>query len=389
MTRNLSGYYLDLLMQSNNLTDLNNIFYKLTVDYTEKGSGLFTTVRLGHLRMESCIRVTMESVNEGGRSMEYVKIPYVDKEVSRIFFGTAMPPFMMGGDGNDLLDAVYALGVNTFDMARNYMGAEMSVGRWLEEKNMRDKVVLLSKCGHPSMSGEKRVNEREIRKDFQQSSGELHTDYIDIYLLHRDDPEAAAGEIVEVFNAMHAEGKIGAFGGSNWTHQRIQEANEYAYKYNLIPFTVSSPNFGLANQVEDPWGGGCVTISGPANEEARAWYRETQMPVIAYSSLGRGLFSGKLKSSDQEQASRILDTAAMKGYGYPENFERLKRCEELAEAKGVSVPQIAMSWIFRQGLNTLAVVSTSNPERMRQNIEALEIGLSEDEVQYLDLKRRI
>lgn len=319
--------------------------------------------------------------------MEYVEIPYVKKKVSRIIFGTAMPPFMMGGNGNDLLDAMYDLGVNTFDMARNYMASELSVGRWLEEKDMREKVVLLSKCGHPSMFGRKRINEAEMRKDFRKSSGYLHTDYLDIYLLHRDDPEVDAGEIVEIFNAMHSEGKIGAFGGSNWTHERIEQANEYAYKHNLIPFTVSSPNFGLADQIDDPWGGGCVTISGPANEKARDWYRQNQMPVIAYSSLGRGMFSGKVKSSESEKAGKILDATAVKGYVCPENFERLRRCEELAERKGVSVPQIAMAWIFKQKLNTFAVVSTSSQERMQENIKALEIELTEEETLYLDLKR--
>lgn len=319
--------------------------------------------------------------------MEYVEIPYVKKKVSRIIFGTAIPPFMMGGNGNDLLDAMYDLGVNTFDMARNYMASELSVGRWLEEKDMREKVVLLSKCGHPSMFGRKRINEAEMRKDFRKSSGYLHTDYLDIYLLHRDDPEVDAGEIVEIFNAMHSEGKIGAFGGSNWTHERIEQANEYAYKHNLIPFTVSSPNFGLADQIDDPWGGGCVTISGPANEKARDWYRQNQMPVIAYSSLGRGMFSGKVKSSESEKAGKILDATAVKGYVCPENFERLRRCEELAERKGVSVPQIAMAWIFKQKLNTFAVVSTSSQERMQENIKALEVELTEEETLYLDLKR--
>lgn len=319
--------------------------------------------------------------------MEYIEIPYVQKKVSRIIFGTAMPVFMKGENKSELFDAMYDLGINTFDMARNYMGSEASVGKWLEEKNMRENVVLLSKCGHPSMFGKKRINETQMRRDFRKSSEYLHTGYIDIYLLHRDDPEVDAGEVVEIFNAMHAEGKIGAFGGSNWTHERIAQANEYAYKHNLIPFTVSSPNFGLADQVKDPWGGGCVTISGPANEAARNWYSKNQMPVIAYSSLGRGLFSGKVKSSESEKAAEILDAAAVKGYVCPENFERLRRCEELAEAKGVSVPQIAMAWILRQNLNTFAVVSTSNPERMKENTEALNVVLSEEEIQYLDLKR--
>ena len=70
--------------------------------------------------------------------MEYVKIPYVDKEVSRIFYGTAGQPFMMGGDANDLLDAIYATGVNAFDTARNYMLAEKSLGKWIVDRGMRD-----------------------------------------------------------------------------------------------------------------------------------------------------------------------------------------------------------------------------------------------------------
>ena len=319
--------------------------------------------------------------------MKYYSIPYVDRPVSQIIFGTAMPPFTTNENGNALLDAMFQMGVTTFDTARNYMHAEESFGRWLEEKNMRDKVVILTKCGHPDETGRKRVNESEMKKDLEQSLKCLRTGYIDIYLLHRDDPETDVAEIVEVFNEMHAKGKIGAFGGSNWICRRIEEANEYAYKHNLIPFTVSSPNFGLAAQVQDPWGGGCVTISGPENEEARSWYRNNRMPVIAYSSLGRGLFSGKLRSSDADHAGEVLDMFAMKGYGYPENFERLRRCEELASRKNATVPQIAMAWIFCQELNIFAVVSTTKPERMQENIGALHIKLSREECEYLDLKR--
>jgi aryl-alcohol dehydrogenase-like predicted oxidoreductase len=111
------------------------------------------------------------------------------------------------------------------------------------------------------------------------------------------------------------------------------------------------------------------------------------MPVVAYSSLGRGLFSGRVKGDEPEQASLYMDEFAMKGYGCPENFERLRRCEKLAEEKGCSVAQIAMAWIYHQKLNTFAVVSTTNAARMQENIEALSISLTEEEVQYLDLLR--
>ena len=317
--------------------------------------------------------------------MQYAEIPYVDKKVSRIFYGTAAPPFMAGENVNELLDAVFAMGVNAFDTARQYLLSEQSVGTWMEDRQNRDQVVILSKCGHHGPDGRKRVNEKDIREDFAESSRCLKTDHIDIYLAHRDDPDVEAGSVVEIFNALHAEGKIGAFGGSNWTHQRIEAANEYAYAHNLIPFSVSSPNFGLADQVEDLWGGGCVSISGPTNEEARAWYRKTQMPVIAYSSLGRGLFSGKVRGEDPASAAGVLDEFAMKGYACPENFERLRRCEKLAAEKSCTVSQIAMAWIYCQDINSFAVVSTAKEGRMQENADALHIRLTESEICYLDL----
>ena len=61
-----------------------------------------------------------------------------------------------------------------------------------------------------------------MRKDLKKSLEELKTDYIDIYMLHRDDPDTDVAVAVETFNAMHEEGNIGAFGASNWTHTRIE-----------------------------------------------------------------------------------------------------------------------------------------------------------------------
>lgn len=111
------------------------------------------------------------------------------------------------------------------------------------------------------------------------------------------------------------------------------------------------------------------------------------MPVIAYSSLGRGLLTGKLKSADAEHASDVLDAVAMKGYASPDNFERLRRCEILAEKHGASVPQIAMSWIFTQQVNTFAVEGMSSEKNMRSNVEALGVELTPAETDYLNLKK--
>ncbi len=318
--------------------------------------------------------------------MEYMTIPYVDKPVSRLLLGTAQPSFLRGEENNAVLDAALDAGITTLDTARNYAMSEKSIGIWLRERECRDKVVILSKCAHPEENGIKRVSEEAIREDFACSTSLLGTDYIDIYLLHRDDPDKDVSVAVETLNALHAEGKIGAFGGSNWTHHRIQEANEYAYKHNLIPFTVSSPHYSLARQQQDPWGGGCVSITGDENGDAREWYMKTQMPIVAYSSLGRGIFSGKLRSADCNQADKYLDPVAICGYGCKDNFIRLARCEELAKLKGCTVPQLAMAWIFNQGLNVFAVCSLSSQKRIEQILPSLSIKLTEQESRFLNLE---
>ena len=318
--------------------------------------------------------------------MEYGTIGGVGQPVSRIFLGTAVKPMLFGQDADEMLDAAVENGINAFDTARNYGGAEASLGRWMKKRDMRGKVVLLSKCAHPDEHGS-RVSERAIREDFARSEEALGSDYIDIYLLHRDDERVPVGEIVELLNAMHREGKIGAFGGSNWTHERLAAADEYAEMHGLIPFTASSPNFGLAHQICDPWGGGCVTISGAENGTAREWYRETQLPVIAYSALGRGFFSGKFRSDERAHAREVLDAVARKAYDCEENYLRLRRAEELAKRKGCNVSQIAMRWVFSEGLNAFAVVSASSRERILGNITALSLPMTTKEAGYLDLRR--
>ncbi len=316
--------------------------------------------------------------------MIYGQIDGISRPVSRIFLGTASAPFSTGGDGSGLLETALEQGINAIDTARVYGLSENSLGRWLEKPGNRERIVLLSKCGHPAEDGTRRVNAREMRRDLETSLDCLRTDRIDVWLLHRDDPSVAVGEIMETFHALWEEGRIRAFGGSNWTTERIREANAYAAAHGLRPMTASSPQFGLAAQIRDPWGGGCVTLAGPGASGDRRWYRENGMAVIAYSSLGRGLMSGRFRSDDPEGAGAALDSFAREGFLYPENLERLARCEQLAREKGKTVPQIALSWIFHQGLNAYAVVSASRPERLRQNAEAAETLLSERECAWLE-----
>lgn len=216
----------------------------------------------------------------------------------------------------------------------------------MKRRGNRDQVVIISKCGNCDSDGSVCVNRKVIETELAESLQALQTDYIDIYLLHRDDPKIPVSEMIDTLNELQKAGKIKVFGVSNWTHERIEEANSYAEEHHLQGFSVSSPHFGLAEQVADPWGGDCVTITGKQNEVARNWYQENQMPIIAYSSLARGLMAGRIKSSQEAQAVEILDPFCVKGYVCHDNFKRLVRCEELAEKKAALCHRLHLRGCF-------------------------------------------
>lgn len=320
--------------------------------------------------------------------MPYGRVEGVDKPVSRLVLGTMIIHTNALEESFALLDAAVALGYNTLDCAHVYGGggSERAIGQWMQARGNREQIVILTKGCHPNVD-RKRVTPFDLAADLHDSLARLQTDYIDIYLLHRDDPEVPVGPLVEVLNHYYRIGKIRAFGGSNWRHKRIQEANDYARAQGLIPFTASSPHFSLAEQVQDPWGPGCVSLSGPHEAAARAWYAAHQMPIFAYSSLARGFFSGRITRGNFPQIQETLDPACRRAYCHEVNFQRLDRAYLLAREKNVTVAQIALAYVLHQPLNIFALVGAANREEAQANMEATALSLTEDEMAWLDLRR--
>ncbi len=309
--------------------------------------------------------------------------PGVAKPASRILFGTANGPMLAGEDVSPLLDETLALGINAFDTARGYGQAERVLGDWMRSRGNRDALVVLSKCGDLK-NGVVHLDRQVIEQELSESLRQLQTDHIDVYLLHRDDPATPIAEYIDTLNEAKRAGKILCFGVSNWTLARIREANAYAEATGQAGFAVSSPHYGLAEQVADPWGGGCVTVSGNSRAADRAWYAAHQMPVAAYSSLSRGFFSGRFRAGDYDAARRVLDAPAQRGYLCESNMARLARAEALAERDGCTVAEIAVRYLFASEMNLFAVLSTGSPARMRQNIAASRSPLSPGDVRYLE-----
>ena len=319
--------------------------------------------------------------------MRYGQIPGIDKPLARVVQGGTM----IGSDLDEaksfgLLDQVYEIGCNTIDTAHVYSGgnSERIIGRWMQARGLRDKIVIITK-GAAHSEDRRRMTSFDIASDLYDSLARLRTDYIDLYLLHRDDPDVQVEPIIDVLNEHRRAGRFHAFGASNWSHQRIEAANAYARANGLEPFVVSSPQFSLADQFDEPWPL-CLTISGLGGAVAREWYTQTQMPLLAWSPLASGFFSGRFRRDNLHTfGEREWDRVCVRTYASEANFQRLARASILAAEKGLTVAQVALAYVMNHSLNLFAVVGPSGGERFKLNVEACEVQLTLPEMAWLDL----
>jgi aryl-alcohol dehydrogenase-like predicted oxidoreductase len=317
--------------------------------------------------------------------MIYGAIQGLSKPLPRIIFGTL--PLVNADEASlCLLDSITDMGCYAFDTAHAYgKGAsEQALGHWMESRGNRKDVIVIDKGAHPA-EGKNRVDPDSIKQDLQESLYRLKTDYIDLYLLHRDDPAVPVGPIIDLLNDLKDEGGITLFGASNWTQKRLGQAEAYAKENGLSSFSVSSNQFSLAVQYDNPYPG-TLSINSTPDDSERQWYKETQYPLLAWSSLARGFFSGKFTPDNLDTFTDAQSLISLRCYAREDNFVRLDRARQLAEAKEVTVPQIALAYIFQQPLNVFAITGSLSPAHFKKNIEALDIGLTEKEAAWLDLK---
>jgi aryl-alcohol dehydrogenase-like predicted oxidoreductase len=326
---------------------------------------------------------------EKDKLMEYGQIPGVKKPVARLIQGVVMISSERQTESFALLDEIYALGGNTFDTAHVYGRGDVdrTLGRWVNERGVREDAVIVGKCAHHN-EDRARVTPFDISADLHDSLARMNTGYIDLLLLHRDDPRVPVGPVIETLNEHLAAGRIHAYGMSNWTHERIQAANEYAEAHNLVPIAASSPNFSLAEQHKEPWTG-CVSIGGERGRAAREWYGQQGMPLLTWSSLAGGFFSGRFRRDNLGDFQEYLDRLCVDSYCYEDNFLRLERAEALAAQKGLSLPQIALAYVLSQPLNIFALVGCNHSEEFRANLKAMAIELTPDELEWLETNDEI
>ena len=322
--------------------------------------------------------------------MRYLKIPQLEKPVSVIGLGTASSAFTPDtyDQAAELLEKFLEAEGNCIDTAHIYgFGkSEKTLGRWLKESGRRKELVLITKGCHPAVNREdifgspwvSRLTPEAIRADLNESLERLQTDYIDLYLLHRDDESVPVGPLIEALNQEQTQERIRAFGASNWRVERIAEANQYAAGHGLNGFVISSPSLSLARPKKMLFPGTLF-----ADEATCQWHRTHQLPLLAWSALATGFMSGKFKPDDpgDENMTQV--------YYSEENFERVRRAEILGTRKNATVSQIGLAYVLQQAFPVIALVGTTRVSNLDDTLGALNVELNLEEMEFLDLKQEM
>ncbi len=300
--------------------------------------------------------------------MKYRRFEPLDRELSQLVLGTNVYRDQREDVSVELLDAWLELGGTILDTAREYGLSERIVGRWLRERGVGDEMAIVTKGAHQD-NVRRRVTPADIAADLHESLAALGRDSIDLYLLHRDDPAMPVGPIVESLNEHLQAGLIRAFGASNWTTERIAEANAHAAAHGLEGFSCASPSLNLARQNEQAWPD-CLSAS---DLDSRRWFAGAGLPLFAWSAQAGGFFGG----SQSPDTVRVYDSA--------DNRERLRRANELARARGCSANHVALAWVLHQPFPTFAIIGPRTVDQLRDSVAALDVELTEDECRWLDL----
>jgi aryl-alcohol dehydrogenase-like predicted oxidoreductase len=249
-----------------------------------------------------------------------------------------------------VVDAALDAGVTFFDTADIYGnkgGSETLLGRVLQGR--RDQVVLATKFGKPMDDGAERRGSRDyIRAAIDASLQRLQTDHVDLYQHHEEDPGTPLEETIETLEELVREGKIRAYGTSNYEPETLERARELA-----------GPAY-VSEQSEYSW------LERGAEDGLLATCEKLDLGFIPFFPLASGLLTGKVRR-DKAPAEgtrlhgRDIDDA---------DLDKVERLAEWAEAHGVSLLDVAIGGLLAVKPVVSVIAGATKPEQVRANAAA-------------------
>lgn len=309
--------------------------------------------------------------------MEHVGLGKSGLRVSSLAFGTDLIGSKIDeGTSFQLLDYFEEHGGNFIDTANMYAcwlpgchggESEKAIGKWMKSRGNRSRMVISTKLAFDFEDCSGGLSAAEIERECERSLRKLQTDTIDIYFSHRDDRQTPLEETMEAFHRLVKAGKIRAIGASNLFVWRIAEANMLSAlrgwtEYCAIEqrYTYLRPRYGADF-------GPQIFIGDELKEYAKAH----GTALIAYSILLRGAYT----RSDRELPTQFAG---------PDSEARLKVLREVADEAGCSPNDVVIAWMRQSSPSILPIVAASRVEQLAENIDALKIKLSEQQMQQLD-----
>lgn len=284
-----------------------------------------------------------------------------------------------------MLDAYLDLGGNFIDTAKVYADwlpgersvSEKLLGEWMHMRRNRQGLILATKGAHPDLASMHlpRLSRSEIEADLHASLRHLQTDRIDLYWLHRDDPNHPVEDILTTLNGAVRAGKIRLFGCSNWRVERIRTANDYAAAHGLLGFAASQVMWNMA--VIDAQAIGDPTIV-VMDDELWRYHHNTQLPAIPYSATANGLFQKMEKG-----AYTSLDPMHQNAYHHPANLARFERARQLAARRGLTMTQVVLGYLISQPFPTHPIIGPKSLDQLHDCLTASGVLLEQAEISTL------
>lgn len=306
-----------------------------------------------------------------GSAVPKRSIPGLKKQTSIVALGFEF--FSRFADASLTMDRFWEAGGNLFDTAWIYGRGktEEIFGDWHTSRGIpREDIVLIGKGAHSPL-----VYPDQIGKQLNDSLDRLKTGYVDVYFMHRDNPEVPVGEFVDAMDAEVAAGRIrGPFGGSNWSRERLAAAIRYAEANGKTAPSAMSNNFSLAEMISPVWDG-CVAAS---DDDWKEWLKALQITNFAWSSQGRGFFT------EHAGRDRLENEELVRCWYSERNFCRRDRAIELAGKLGRKPIHIALAYVLAQPFPVIPLIGPRNVAELEDSLSALDIRLTPDEVRWLE-----
>lgn len=318
--------------------------------------------------------------------MKYVKLGKTGIDVSRITLGMMSfgNPAMQGWfldleEARPIIKKAIDLGINFFDTANTYSAGRSEEITGITLKDYRDDIVIASKV-YFNLKGirvqelnKQGLSRYHIQKAIDDSLKRLQMDHIDLYQIHRFDQTLPAELIMRNLNQVIKNGKTLHIGASSMFAWQFEKLNFTAEKFGLEQFSTMQNHYSLVYREEE--------------REMFPYCQDAGIATLPWSPLGKGFLSGKYKRNENGSGKRFENDPLIKNRFFkPEDFDVLDAVMEIAKEKDVLPAQIALAWLFSKDYVTSPILGVTKITHLEEAVEALEIKLSDDDINRLEEK---